>query len=191
MCYIEISLKISAGVPQGSVLGPALFILYINDLFSTIRGVNMAMYADDCVVYYANNSLTNVKNILERNLEYINNWCISNRLCMNVSKTKVLYISTKYKLDRMPRTSLTCGHTLVEQIDSYVYLGISLDAEISMNLFASVLYNKIQVKLFTLTKNRKFIDRNTALSIYKQTVLPIFDYGGFSLDCCKNYKIKP
>ena len=177
-------LKVFAGVPQGSVLGPVLFILYINDLFKTIRGVNMTMYADDCVVYFANYRLPTVKNVLERNLDYINNWCVSNRLRMNVSKTKVLYTSTKYKLDRMPRSPLTCGNTIIEQVHSYVYLGISLDAEMSMKIFATNLYNRIQVKLFTLAKIRRFIDKNTANIIYKQTILPIFDYGGFLLDSC-------
>ena len=65
----------------------------------------MTMYADDCVVYYANNRLHSVINLLERNLEYINNWCISNRLRMNSSKMKVLYTSTKYRLDRLPKNS--------------------------------------------------------------------------------------
>ena len=112
------SLNVYAGVPQGSVLGPTLFILYINDIFSIVQGVYMTMYADDCVVYYANNRLQSVVNMLERNLEYINNWCISNRLRMNSSKTKVLYTSTKYRLDSLPRTVLNCGGKVIEHVHS-------------------------------------------------------------------------
>ena len=176
------SLKVFAGVPQGSVLGPTLFILYINDIFSIVNGVHMTMYADDCVVYYANNRLQTVINMLERNLEYINNWCVSNRLRMNSSKTKVLYSSTKYRLDRVPRSPLDCGGNIIEQVCSYVYLGVTLDAEMSMNSFVSHMYNRIQSKLFTLMKIGKFIDRGTALIIYKQTIMPIFDYGVFLVD---------
>ena len=142
----------------------------------------MTMYADDCVVYYANNRLQTVINMLERNLEYINNWCVSNRLRMNSSKTKVLYSSTKYRLDRVPRSPLDCGGNIIEQVCSYVYLGVTLDAEMSLNSFVSHMYNRIQSKLFTLMKIRKFIDRDTALIIYKQTIMPIFDYGGFLVD---------
>ena len=148
--------------------------IYINDLFNAINGVNITMYADDCVVYYANNRKENVKNVLERNLSYINNWCMSNRLRMNSSKTKVLYTSTQFRLDRMVRSSLTCGNDTICHVNSYVYLGIYLDAEMSLGLYAAHLYNRIQIKVFTLSKIRKFIDKNTASIIYKQTILPIF-----------------
>ena len=178
------SLKVFAGVPQGSVLGPTLFILYINDIFNVVNGVRMTMYADDCVVYYANNRLQTVINKLERNLKYIDNWCVSNRLRMNSYKTKVLYTSSKYRLDRLPRSPLECGGNIIEQVCLYVYLGVIMDAEMSMSPFTSHLYNRIQVKLFTLMKIRKFIDKNTADIIYKQTILPIFDYGGFLIDSC-------
>ena len=142
------------------------------------------MYADDCVLYYAHNRIQTVTNVLERNLNYINNWCVSNRLRMNSSKTKVMYTSTQYRLERLMYRSLTCGNNQIEYVDSYVYLGIHLDAGMSLNLFASHLYNRVQIKIFTLSKIRKFIDANSADIIYKQTILPILDYGGFLLDSC-------
>ena len=61
-------LKVIAGVLQGSVLGPTLFILYIKDIFVIVNGIHMTMYAGDCVVYYANNRLQTVINVLKRNL---------------------------------------------------------------------------------------------------------------------------
>ena len=77
-----------------------------------------------------------------------------------------------------------CGGNVIEHVYSYVYLGIVLDAEMSLNSFTSHLYNRIQIKLFTLIIILRFIDRNTANTIYKQTILPIFDYGGFLIDSC-------
>ena len=69
---------------------------------------------------------------------------------------------------------------------SYVYLGIILDAGMLLKLYASHFYNRVQIKVFTLLKIRKFIDRSTANIIYKQTILPILDYGGFLLDSCSH-----
>ena len=103
---------------------------------------------------------------------------------MNSNKTKVMYTSTQFRLDRMPRCPLKCGNNTIGHVDSYIYLGIHLDAGMSLSLFASHLYNRIQVKMFTFSKIRKFIDKSTANIIYKQTILPILDYGGFLLDSC-------
>ena len=89
-------MQLYAGVPQGSVLGPTLFLIYVNDLFSAIDGVKITMYADDCMVYYAYNRIESVKNTLERKLSFINNWCILNLLRMNSNKTKVMYTSTQF-----------------------------------------------------------------------------------------------
>ena len=139
-----------AGVPQASVLGPTLFILYINDIFGIVNCVHMTMYADDCVVYYANNRLQTVINVLERNLEYIDNWCVSNRLRMNSSKTKVLYTSTKYRLNRLPRSPLDCGGNIIEHVYLYVYLGVVLHAEMSMNSFVSHMIIKYRLNYLPL-----------------------------------------
>ena len=85
-------------------------------------------------------------------------------------------------VDRLPRIVLHCGGKVIEHVHLYVYLGIILDAEMSLSTYATHLYNRIQVKLFTLMKIRKYIDKHTASVIYKQTMLPIFDYGGFLID---------
>ena len=97
-----------------------LFLMYINDLFDAIHGVKITIYADDCVVYYANNRIETVKNTLERNLNYIDGWCSSNRLRMNSNKTKVMYTSSKYRLDRLSRCPLKCGNNTIGHVDSYV-----------------------------------------------------------------------
>ena len=84
----------------------------------------------------------------------------------------------------MPRCPLKCWNNTIGHVDSYVYVGINLDAGMSLNLFASHLYNRTHIKIFTLSKIRKFINKSTANIIYKQTILPVLDFGGFLLDSC-------
>src|SRR5690606_13857558 len=83
--------KVTSGVPQGSVLGPCLFLIYVNDLIADLE-CNARLFADDCVLY------RRIKNsgdcfALQRDLEKISHWCSMNRMDLNVSKTKVLCIS--------------------------------------------------------------------------------------------------
>ena len=68
---------------------------------------------------------------------------------MNTNQTKVMYTSTQYRLDRLQQHPLKCGSNTIEHVNSYVYLGIILDAGMSLNLFALHLYDRIQIKVFS------------------------------------------
>ena len=91
-------------------------------------------------------TIDSVTNLLERNLSYINSWCISNRLLINSSKTKVMYTSTQCRSDRMARYPLKWGNNTIEHVNACVYLGINLDASMSLTLFPQHLYNRVQIK---------------------------------------------
>ena len=96
------------GVPQGSILGPLLFLLFINDLpmymQKTVSGVDM--YADDTTIFDINVS----KEIIERNLQSalnnLNKWCINNGMFLNASKTKVLLVTTPQKHARLENKNI-------------------------------------------------------------------------------------
>ena len=94
--YFSSPKPISIGVPQGSTLGPLLFILYVNDLCHIKRlfNVHIKMYADDTVVYSSGKSIAEVQNTLQSCLDYVYKWCITNRLYMNMKKTKIMWFET-------------------------------------------------------------------------------------------------
>ena len=79
-------LPISAGVPQGSILGPLLFILYMNDLILEIENTNLDMFADDSTLYVAEESVQSISLQLEQQLLPITNWISANRMVLNVEK---------------------------------------------------------------------------------------------------------
>ena len=87
---------ISYGVPHGSVLGPLLFIIYVNDLlslFETYKGVNIEMYADDTILYSSNCDVSIATSHCEEALKQLSAWCINNKLTINTKKTKVMSIA--------------------------------------------------------------------------------------------------
>ena len=78
--------NITNGVPQGSVLGPLLFLVYINDLGSVLKNTNHFLYADDTVIYCSGKNQDTIKNQLQQDLDKFGKWCKGNKLTMNTKK---------------------------------------------------------------------------------------------------------
>lgn len=85
----------SYGVPQGSILGPILFILYINDIVNSVKYCNISLFADDTILYCAGSDLGDVLNKINSDLESINKWLNFNKLKLNMEKTLFMIISNK------------------------------------------------------------------------------------------------
>ena len=122
---------------------------------------------------------------LQRSLISITEWFKFNALKLNIKKSKCLIISNKSKkrlIDR--RNSLKVDGQVLEFVDSYTYLGYCLDSEMSLKPLLSHIKKVTTSKIKTLHKIRRYIDNFSALAIYKQMILPLFDYSGYLLLSC-------
>ena len=81
---------ITCRVPQGSVCGPLLFLLYINDISKVLLNCKVSLYADDTVLYYSGKNLNEVVTIIQADLTLLGNWCKKNRLTINCKKTNIV-----------------------------------------------------------------------------------------------------
>lgn len=115
------TINVISGVPQGSVLGPLLFLVYINDLPTNITS-KIRLFADDCVIYRQIRNSDDASQ-LQRDLDSITAWCTDWQMCVNVSKSKVMTFSTK-------KSNITFDYTLanrnLERVTKYKYLGVIL-----------------------------------------------------------------
>ena len=178
-------LPIITGIGQGTILGPLLFILYINDIVQSKGNLMINMYADDCILFKSVNNWNHMSDLIQSDLNNINAWCTRNRLQLSHKKSKVLLIGSSNKLGHVDyNIRIKLDNIPLEFVDNYKYLGITIDKNMDLTCLLSTVKKSVSNHLFKLRKLRKFITQDCAIIIYKQTILPLLDYSGFLINSC-------
>ena len=167
------------GVPQGSILGPLLFIMFINDISKCIKHCRMQLYADDIALIASSKDTDEVHRHILSDMNRISSWCQLNGLTINAKKTKVVWHGSRSQIRRLKTKNITVKGTVLESPDSYQYLGVEIDNKLSMVKQVNNTIRTVSYKLINLGRLRYLVDKYTALQIYKQTVVPYFDYCSF------------
>ena len=179
---------INFGVPQGSVLGPLFFILYINDLQRALdNNIKVRLYADDTVVYVSGKNVETLTRTLQLNLHRLNRWCRANKLTLNPAKTKMMCFGTRQAVRKVKLKALFIGGKQIQHVATFKYLGYILDSTLSYKPHVTDVLNKVIHKKILLSKIRPFLHTNVALLVYKTMILPYFDYCDVIYNsACKN-----
>ncbi len=162
------SLLIAKGVPQGSVLGPLLFTIYINCLDYDIQDANFHFYADDSVMYCSASSGKQALYKLQTAFDVIQSRVYNLKLVLNVDKTKYMLFSGSKKIDKNVSSLRTLQGTVIESVKEYKYLSIIVDDALSFSSHITQLKNKLKIK---------FYFRNKFSFSFTTTFLPVLDYG--------------
>ena len=99
--------RVTCGVPQGSILGPLFFLVYINDLSSAIKRSQLKLFADDTTIYYSSKNVIALQNVIQQDLLNVAQWCDSNALTINMNKTKLMLFGTRASIQNT-NSCLSC-----------------------------------------------------------------------------------
>ena len=168
---------ITQGVPQGSVLGPIFYILYANDITKTLKKCKLALYADDTVLYTADNNFGTSMSKVRHDMLALSQWCKGNGISMNTGKTKLMIFGSATKLKKIPTVNIKIDGVALQSVSSYKYLGITLDSQLNYGRHVNNVISNASLRLRQLRRMRSFLTTKAATMVYKNMILPVIEYG--------------
>jgi hypothetical protein len=166
---------IRTGVPQGSVLGPVLFLLYMNDFPKCLHQVKSTLYADDTNLYITGNNINNLINLMENEMSNASDWMKVNKLSLNIEKTGFVIYHSKNK-DVSQYESLKLGTKEIQRVSVIKFLGISLDEKLNWKVQILHVIKKIAPFVGIFAKIRAHLNLNMLRQLYYSFVYPHLIY---------------
>ena len=189
VCKVGITIskseKITTGVPQGSNLGPLLFLLYINDLPNCLDSSVPALFADDTNLTVSGSTTCEIQEKLEKDLNNIHMWLLANKLTLNVNKTEYMLIGSRQRQSQInTEPILSIGSESIKRVSSTKTLGVIVDECITWKDHIDKVAKKASKGIGILRRSKDLLDKDTLKTIYSAFVLPHFDYCALVWDNC-------
>lgn len=171
---------VKAGVPQGSILGPFLFLLFVNDIVDVVTN-KIKLFADDTCLYCVVHDERSAAESLGQDLESLDQWAGEWGVTFNADKTKSMYFTRKSNIDV---TSLCMNDAPLENVSEHKHLGITLSSNAKWSSHIQDIYSKACKRLNIMRYLKHKIDRQSLERLYIAFIRPILEYGNIIWDNC-------
>ena len=177
--------NISCGVPQGSILGPLLFLIYVNDIVKSSTIASFFLFADDTTVFHSHKNIATLTEILNTELSKISRWFKCNKLSLNVDKTNFIIFQSSH-LQNVHNINLHIDRLPLVQKESFKFLGVYIDSHLSWNDHTHNISILIARGIGILHKLKHLLTSKTLYMLYNSLILPYITYCNTVWgNCCK------
>ena len=165
------------GIPQGSILGPLFFLLYINDLPESLQQTTPRLFADDTNLTASGGTIEELESVMNSDLKLVKEWLLANKLNLNVAKTEFILIGSHYNLRNLhAQPEINIGQNHIKQVTHSKVLGVEIDQFLSWHEHTDKIAKKVTSGLGAIKRIREFVDKKTLINVHNALVQPHFDY---------------
>ena len=169
--------ELHCGVPQGSILGPLLFLLYVNDMLQAVQ-CDLFLYADDSCLVYQHKNLNEIEQQLIKDFSNLCDWFVDNKLSIyfGTDKTKSILFASKNRIKKIGKLNITYNDIDIKQHSKVTYLGCTLDETLAGEPMAISVMNKVNSRLKFLYRQNRFLTPCLRRLLCNALIQPHFDY---------------
>ena len=184
--------SIDHGVPQGSILGPMLFSIYINDLPLYVQSI-CELFADDTTIHTSHTDIDSLENNLQQSTNDLIKWTELNHMSLHPQKTKCMLITSRQKRQNLSQKllSIYIKNEPIEQVTHHKVLGITIDENLNWHQHISYLCKYLSQKVYQLSKIKHFLDPTSRKLFFQAHIQSLIDYASTLWDSASANTMKP